>query len=179
MKLFCFIFVALFFSCIPQTRSKKVLSIRNCSIPLYIEMPKNKVVFENISSMVYDALWSHFLRVGFLLVGKKNNCYSLKVTVKKVENDYKFLSPDLLSYATKVRIELFCQLLDYKDKTVAEKTFTFGTLVSKAKRHVENATFSDFEYRRLIERDAYKIDQYFRPLLVKKPRTTTPGVNIV
>ena len=140
---------------------------------LSIEMPENKLVFENISALVYDSVWSHFDRVGYHLVDTRDARYSLQITVKDVSSVYKFLSPDLLTYAERIKIELFCRVVDEESQTeenkvVAKKLFLFSALFSKAKDHVENSVFSDFEYRRLFEQQAYKIDHYFRPFLRKR-----------
>jgi hypothetical protein len=128
---------------------------------LNIEVPENKIVFENLSPLVYDVLWKHFSRVGFRLCDKKDAWYSLKVTIKNVATDYKFLSPDLLTYAIKMKVDLLCEWRG-KDKKVIRKMFSFRTLVPKAKDYVENSLFIHVEYRRLLEREVYKIDHYFR-----------------
>ena len=153
-------------SCALRHCTNQVVALSDRKIPLCIEMPENKLVFENLSPIVYDALWNHFDRVGFTLVDGTCDCYVLKVTIKNVDSPYKFLSPDLLSYAVKMKIELLCQLFDKKQTMCAQKLFSFTTLVSKAKDHVVNSSFIDFEYRRLLEREIYKIDHYYRPFLL-------------
>lgn len=166
-NLFIIVVSMLFFSsCCRENLS--VVSLSSKVIPLHIEMPENKIVFENLSSLVYDVLWQHFSSVGFRLCGKKEASYSLKVTIKNIDTGYKFLSPDLLTYATNMKIDLFCELHDLredivnKEKKVTKKTFTFRPLVHKAKDYVENSLFTYVEYRRLFEREVYKIDHYFR-----------------
>jgi len=163
-----FSIVLLFFqSCALRHCTNQVVSLSNRKIPLFIEMPENKLVFENLSPIVYDSLWNHFDRVGFTLVDSPRDCYVLKVAIKDVDSPYKFLSPDLLSYAVKMKIELLCQLFN-KDQTMCvQKVFSFTTLISKAEDHVVNSSFIDFEYRRLLEREIHKIDHYFRPFLLK------------
>lgn len=165
-------------SCIPTKNSHKKFSMLQEQIHLCVEIPKNNIVFENISPMLYEVLWKHFSRVGFLLVDKKDvarngvkhdtGCYSLGVEIKNVDTNYKFLSPDLLSYASKVKIELLCKLYNRNNELCAQKLFIFRTLISNAKDFVENSTFTDYEYRRLFERNVHKIDQYFRPLMLKR-----------
>lgn len=130
-------------------------------------MPKNKLVFENVAPLVYDALWNHFHRVGFTMVDSKKEGYTLRVVIQDVDSSYKFLSPDLLTYAVKMKIELLCQLFDYNHVVKAKKLFTFATLISKPKRYVDNSAFTDFEYRCLLERQVHKIDHFFRPFFMK------------
>jgi len=162
-RLFFFILIFSFF--FPSCSHKKVFR-KSCALKrnasVCIEMPENKLVFENVSSIVYDALWNHFDRVGYKLGEKNNSDYFLKTVVKDVGSSYKFLSPDLLTYAVKMRIKLYCELVDKNDKILAKKESCFRTLVSKAKDYVENSKFFDFEYRRLLERQVYKIDKYFK-----------------
>ncbi len=140
-------------------------SARNIS--LAIDVPDNKLVFENLSSIVYSSVWSHFRRVGYKLVDKKNCSYYLKILVKKLDSPYKFLSPDLLTYSIKMKVDLLCQLFDNKNILIAKKVFSLSTLIPKSKSYVENSKFSDFEYKRLFNKYAYKIDNYFRPYFLK------------
>lgn len=146
-------------------------------VSLFIEVPQNRLVFDNLSSVVYDALWNHFDRVGYDLVKSSTNTSvantsvantsALRVTIKKVDSPDKFLSPDLLVYAVKTRVELLCELFDAGDKLVAKKLFVMSCLISKAKDHVVNSNFYDYKYKKLFERYAPKIDHYFRPFLLK------------
>ena len=171
-----FLVACTFSSCVYQTARQKSFSSRDIS--LFLEMPENKVVFENMSSLVYDCLWRHFDRVGYRLVDQSTASHSLHVTIKDVDSSYKFLSPDLLTYAVKMKIVLLCRLYDASEghrpasgrkpalkKIIARKEFTLSTLIPKAKEYVANSKFSEFEYRRLLEQQAYRIDQYFRPFL--------------
>ena len=167
MRYFIFIcFVIIFPSCVYKKCSKEKFAVPS-SVSLCLEMPQNKLVFENLSAMLYDSLWDHFDRVGYSLQGRKNSCYSLKVTIKNVDTSYKYLSPDLLTYAEKIRIELLCQLFDESNILRRQKTFLCSSLMPVAKDYVENSKFSDFEYRKLFERYAPKIDYYFRPFLLR------------
>jgi hypothetical protein len=142
-------------------------------VSLSLEMPKNKLVFENLSAMVYDALWKHFKRVGYRLETDKNSSYSLRITIQNVDSAHKFLSPDLLTYAVKRRVDLLCQLFDENNKLQAQKVFLCSILIPRAKDYVENSNFYDFEYKKLFERYAPKIDYYFRPFLLKKFKGVT------
>lgn len=170
MFLVFFISAIFFPSCLYKKFSKEMLAVPS-NISLFLEMPQNKLVFENLSAMLYDSLWNHFDRVGYSLKATKKNCYSLKVTIKDVDSSYKFLSPDLLTYAVKAKVELLCQLFDQQGRLKAEKVFHCSSLVSRAKDYVQNSSFYDFEYKKLFERYASKIDYYFRPILLKDRET--------
>ena len=125
-------------------------------------MPQNKLVFKNLSVLVYDALWDHFQGAGFRMTDGKQDSYLLRLTIKDENASYKFLSPDLLMYAVNMKLELHCQLFDRDRKLCAQKTFRFHTFLHKPKRYVEHSAFVDFEYRRLLRNGVHKIDQYFR-----------------
>ena len=163
MRIYFFLILAIFFSsCVPQRCRAHQSSVAHKNIKLYIEMPENKLVFENYSSLVYSALWDHFGRVGFCLVDSPMGAFRLKATIKNVESVHKFFSPDLLSYAVKMRIDLFCQLYGSDGHLIDKKLFSFATLVPKAQDHVLNSSFEDDSYRLLMEREVHKIDLYFR-----------------
>ena len=133
--------------------------------PIFIEMPQNKLVFENLSSLAYESLSSNFFRLGFRLFDDKKNCFYLRTMVENLDTDYKFLSPDLLTYTEKIRIDLNCQLFDYNDKLLSEKKFSFSTFISKSKDYSDNSSFLDFEYRKLLDRESYRIAKYFKKFL--------------
>lgn len=157
----------LFFPSCFQKKYSKTVFAEPSQVSLCLEMPQNKLVFENLSAMVYDALWNHFSRVGYRLVSEKEDCYTLKVMISDVDSSHnRFLSPDLLTYAVKVRVELLCQLFDKDNKLKAQKVFFCCSLVPRAKDYVENSNFEDFEYKKLFNRYAPKVDYYFRKFLL-------------
>lgn len=170
---FVFILYILFLSsCIHRKYSCEIQSVSLSSVSLskvslFIEMVQNKMVFENLSPIIYDVLWNHFNRVGFLLATHKKESFSLRIIIKSIEPSYKFFSPDVLTYSMKMKIELFCQLFDLNEKLVAQKQFAFATLISKSKEYILNSKFFDFECQKLLERNVHKIDQYFRPFFVE------------
>lgn len=161
-----FIFSLFFSSCSKRFIGESTRAPSDSSI--YIEMPDNKLVFENISSIIYEAISRHYNRVGYKISSTRKDSYVLKTLIKKIDSSHKFLSPDLLTYSTKMRVDLFCELLDEKNVSVAKKVFSFTTLLSKAKDYVANSKFTEFEYKRLFENNIYKIDHYFRKYFLEK-----------
>jgi len=151
----------LFFSCVHKKCSQESVTCAQ-RIPLSLEMPQNKLVFKNLSALVYDSLWDHFQGVGFRMTDGKQDSYLLRVTIKNEDASFKFLSPDLLMYAVNMKLELHCRLFDRDRKLCAQKTFRFHTFLHKPKRYVEHSAFVDFEYRRMLRSGVHKIDQYFR-----------------
>ena len=169
LYIFCQIFflagLLIFPSCVRERRySCSVVNLQNRKI--FIEMPKNAMVFENIAPLVYEALWNHFDRVGFDVVDKPHNSFILSVSIENIEPAYKFISTDLLTYAFRVGMKVSCKLYDKNKNVLAQKLFYFSTIVSKPKRSVLLSSFLDFEYKRLLERNVSQIDYYFRPFIV-------------
>lgn len=142
------------------------VAIRNAHIPVFLEMPRNPLVFDNISPLLSEALHHHFLRIGYCLVNTSRDGYTLRVRAKALEPVTKLVSPDVVLMHTKIRCEFECILLDYAQQVVAQKTFSFFTLISKSKNPILNSDFIDFEYRRLFQRAAPQIEHFFRPYLI-------------
>ena len=151
---------------------KKQDSYVSSTIPkhskIFIKMPRNTQVFENVAPIVYNALWDQFDRVGFEVVDTSQNCFSLQVDIKKIEPTYKFFSPDLLTYSFKLEMELQCTLFDSAKKMHAQKTFCFSTIIPNPKGSVLISAFLDFEYKRLLRIHVSKIYYHFRSLLQEK-----------
>jgi len=168
LGVYFFIFTALLLSsCSRQKYSHS--SITSVDAPsLFIHMPENKLVFRNLSPMVFQTIWNHFDRVGFTMVTKNKDCFSLNVTIQELTSTHKFLSADVLTYGVRMKITLLCQLFDFHGTLAAQKTFSFSTFISKSKDHVLNDVFLEHEYEKLLQRRVPQIDHYFRPYLIKK-----------
>lgn len=154
--------ILLLFLCImPACSVKQELATVPDHIALYIEMPENKLVFENVSALLYRSLWDHFDRAGYTL-HKEQDAFRLNTCIEKIDASHKYLSPDLLTYAVRVRVDILCKLYDKKGILIKQKVFNFATLVSRSKDYVENSQITDFEYVRLFDRYVHKIDTYFK-----------------
>jgi hypothetical protein len=135
-------------------------------IPIFIEMPNNPLAFDNISPLVYQALHHHFLRIGYTMVNKASDGYILKTKIKCIDPVNKLVSPDIVLMHTTIKIELECTLVNFKQKTVIQKIFLFSTLISKPRNPIMNSDFTDFEYKKILERSVPKIERFFRPFLL-------------
>ncbi len=163
LKKFLAICVITFFAaCLPRRQIS-----RDSHVPLFIQMPLSKFVFRDVSSIIYNALTDHCARVGYHLVTKPQDGYTLHIEVKDLSSLRKFVSPDILLFHTTVQLELVCSLYDFTHKLVQQKTFRFSTLISKARNPILNSSFSTFEYKQLINQAAPKIERYFRRFLKK------------
>ena len=167
LNILCIIILFSLSSCAYRNVDRSIDSqVRSSEI--YIEMPQSAQVFENIAPILYDALLTHFGRVGFKVVDSSRNRPVLRTWIKMVEPEYKFFSPDLLTYSVKMGIHLECSLIkeDGAAYPVNPKTFRFFTLVSKPKKTIFLSAFLDFEWRRLFERSVPQIDYFFRSHII-------------
>lgn len=143
------------------------LGIRKSHIPIFIEMPSNPLVFDDIAPLVYQSLHNHMLRVGYDLVDHPSKGYVLATKIKSLEPVNKLVSPDIVLFNYTVRIELDCSLLDFNGVVLTQKSFFLSSLISKPKNPTLNSDFLDFEYKRLFERSLPRVERFFRKYLLK------------
>lgn len=164
--LFAVFLIFLFSSCVYKNRSLIQENDKRSSytnFPLFIQMPENILVFENISHLVYKSLYEYFRCVGYNLVDSDKNSYILKTEITKLNPVDKFISPDLLTYGSIFEMEILCKAFDKEKKFIVQKNFTFSTLVFKSKNSKLNSSFFDFEFSKMMQkRVAPRIEQYFR-----------------
>ncbi len=161
------VLLCLFFAgCIKQ-HDISDFAIKNEKIPIFIEMPNNPLVFDNISPLVYQALHRLYLRVGYVVVDKPNDGYILRVTIKSLEPTNKLVSQDIVLMHYTVKIELECSLLNFNQEAVSKQAFSFSSLISRSKNPILNSDFLDYEYKRLLERSVPRIERFFRPYLLQ------------
>lgn len=166
--IFPFLFILLFFfSCAHEKsiRNKSLAVLKHTSVS--IEMPKNILVFENISPIIYDAFCYHFINVGYNLNEQINPGFILKTEIKKLDEFGKLISPDVLSYGFNIRLELLCSLFDGNNKLLKEKTFKVSTAVFKPANPILSSNFYTKGYEKLARRAVVKVEQYFRPYFLK------------
>ena len=88
--------------------------------------------------------------------------------IKNLEPVYKFISPDILMYNRRIKLELICEAFDMQKNLLAQKTFCFYSLTSRPKDPIKNSDFLEFEYSKLMHKVAPKIEQYFRQYWLKQ-----------
>lgn len=142
-------------------------SVKKADIPIFIEIPKSDLVFENVSPLVYDVFSDHFERVGYHLMTRSSDGYTLCISIKNLDPIYKYVSPDVVLFHATIKLELYCQLFNFAHEMITQKSFTFSTLISKPQNPILNSDFLDFSYTRLLKTAAPKVEQYFRPFLLK------------
>ena len=164
---FLSLFLLLLPACVHNSQSFSHCQIIKSDIPLFIEMPTSSTVFDNISPCVYQAFYQHFQRLGYRLVNHRQDGYILTIKIKNLESLNKLISPDVLLFDATIRIELVCQLFNFDNKLITEKTFSCSNLISKPRSPILNSGFLDFTYNRLFARAVPKIEQYIRPFLLE------------
>ncbi len=169
-----FLFIVLAFlalcvsSCIHRASIITHTNIKKSKIPLYIQLPENKYVFDNITPLAYETISHRFRRIGYYLVNSQSDGYLLKITIKSLDPQTKFVSPDVLLFNVRMRLVLLCELFDFNNKLVSSKTFEGSTLISKPIDPILKSDFFYFEYKKILERMAPIIEHHFRPILTKK-----------
>ncbi len=136
---------------------------KNIRDPIFIQMPENVLVFENVSNVVYTCLWNRFKQLGYRLANKDQQTFLLKVKIKNLESLHKFISSDVIMYTKQIRLELFCQAFDKHKKLLVQKSFFFPMLFYNPKRTIMNSGYFEYKFKELMEkRAAPKIEHYFR-----------------
>ncbi len=153
-------------SCLYKRPLVSDFAVRNAKIPIFIQMPRNTTVFDNISPLLYQAMHHHYMHVGYILVGQPSDGYTMRIYVKRLDPINKLISPDIILFHYTVRLELECMLLNFKQELVTQKKFLFSTLISEPRNPILNSDFMDYYYKRLLERAAPKIEHYFRSFLL-------------
>ena len=153
-------------SCKPKQHYAASYATNKNAVPLFIKMPANTLVFENISHLLHTTLVYHFKRVGYPLAQQAHDGYTLALSIKALTPTQKYVSPDVLLFHARLKLELTCELYNFNNLLIKQKTFCFSTLISKPINPILNSSFLDFEYKKLFERAAPKIEQYIRPLLI-------------
>ena len=161
-------------SCLYQHLS--ISSFSGKEIPIFIAMPRNPLIFENISPVIYDAVYNQYRQVGYELVDTQSDGYTVAITIKNMTTPIKFVSPDIVLLHYRIKLELDVQLLNFNQEVVAQKLFVFTRIISEPRDPALNTAFTDYEYRRLLEHAAPKIERYFRPFLIKAFDVKKPDV---
>jgi hypothetical protein len=166
-RFFLALAIIFFTSCSYQKSSYHNVA-KNIQIPIFISLPKNLIVFENVSPIVYKGIWGYFHNLGYNLVNNDKNAYALTIKIKSLEPTTKYISSDVILYSMEVKMELECTAFDKNKKQIAQKKFNFFTLISKPQNTILNPGVFEYEYARLVQRAAPKIEQYFRKYWIKK-----------
>lgn len=165
-KTFLYLIIVLILpSCGYQKFSKNQV-MKKIYDPIFISMPKNPLVFDNISSIFYKTLFLAYKKLGYNLSDSILGSFVLKTKIKSLDPVEKFVSPDLLLYNERIGLIVHCKILDVNKKLIAEKSFEYSRLISYPKDPIQNSKFLDFEYKKLMDRIAIRIERYFRAYLI-------------
>ena len=157
-------------SCVYQSTHISTMVQAEDYVPIFFCMPQSSFVFENIAPLVYEEMLGHFQRVGYDVASKLKDGYVLRTSIKKLEPYQKYVSPDILPFYVEIKLEIFCQLYDYSDKLVSEKSFYFSTLISKPRKPILTSSFLRYEHEKLLRRDIHQVEHFFRPFLQKNQK---------
>ncbi|MBD3231076.1 hypothetical protein GF322_00245 [Candidatus Dependentiae bacterium] len=158
-----FLCLLFFFSCsyqkIENTYNK------NNKVKMFIAMPENTLVFDNVSPILYKKLCSYFSGVGYKLTNGIKDSFFLYTKIINVDKSQKFVSPDILLYDLRIKLELQCKLFDKNKNKIAEKTFYSYSLISKPSNPIFSSKFFELTYEDISKKIVPKVEQYFRKFL--------------
>lgn len=135
---------------------------KNIKQSIFIQIPENPLVFDNLSSIFYKSLFMTYKKLGYNLSDNTYNSFVLKTKIKSLEPVEKFISQDLLLYNIKLSIKVNCKLFDANRKLIIQKEMECFRLVSYPKDPIQNSKFLDYEYKKLMDRLSLKIERFFR-----------------
>lgn len=135
---------------------------------LFIEIPRNTLVFDNLSPILYECLWNHFKRAGYKLQTNSSDAYRLSTKIKDLQEADRLVSPDILTYGFRAILKLECTLTDNNGKTIESKDFTFKLWTFKSENPALHQFYLNTQYQEMLDRAAIKIDHYFRKFFIKK-----------
>ena len=154
-------------ACIPKKNVVSDASVRKAQIPIFIEMPRNVLAFDNITPILYQSLHQHFLRVGYVVTDKQSDGYTLRSNITKFESINKLVSPEVVLAHYTLSLDLEVTLLNFNQKPVIQKVFHLSSLISRPRNPILKSDFVEYEYTRLCNRSAPRIEHFFRPHVLK------------
>jgi len=143
---------------------------------LFIAMPQNVLVHENISPLFYTALRNHFHRLHYRLVPEPEEAFVLETKVLELSSSQKFISPDVVLYGYRLRIVVECSLVDPSGKIIARRPFTLSSLMSTSKNPILDDHFVDFELCGLLKRVAAKVGLWVEKAVHQKDQAGSENI---
>lgn len=140
-------------------------------------MPKNPLVFENLSPILYKSLFMAYKRVGYNLSNKSENSFVIRTKIKKINPVEKFISQDLLLYNERIGVIVDVGLYNYQEKLIVQKNLNASKLISYPKDPIQSSKFLDYEYKKLMDRISIKIERYLRKYFLEYENKNLKNMN--
>ena len=134
----------------------------NASLPLYIAMPENNLVFENLSPLAYQAFWDHFQQRGYQMRTSPHNAYELRTKITNRNDEAKLLSLDILTYGYRIRLDLEVELRAASGELLGDEVLISFEWVLPPADPVLNRRYLYEHYKRLFIRIAPRIEHLIR-----------------
>ena len=161
------ILAAIFFivGCVKRQISYKSIDQK---IPLFITIPKNRLVHHHITTKFYNILWNQLASNYNLRKVLKGN-YMLNTKIISLNYPHKFVSPDVVLHGYRMSINILCELFDKDHRTIkAKKEMCCYNTVHSSNQPLFHQEFFMHSLKTLFERMAVKIDHWLRRILKKK-----------
>lgn len=138
---------------------------------LFIALPDNPVVFENISPLLYAALYDYFSRAGYTMVHRPERAYALSVVIRNFDSIGKLISPDVQPYGFAATLTFVVILHDPAGEVCMNMTCVVRKWVYKPRNPLFLRDYLAFQYRTLCDLAPIKIDAGMRAVLVSTKDT--------
>ena len=159
---FLSIALLLFSSCAAR-RLQFGRNLKSVNIPLFIEMPQNVVVFDDLSGFLYEALWSRCKSVGYpLKLYNQQGSFRLVTKIVDMDRESQLLSFDVVVHGFRVRLTVYCELYTSDGTLIDSTTFRFYDWFSRSKSPLLYGYYYREQYRALFSRWVGQIDYFIR-----------------
>ena len=155
-SILCFLFALLL---LPLTSCCKQ-ELPPPDVDIFLAIPGNKSVFENIRSELYQTTHQHLLHAGFSLVDNPSDGYTLQLHLKRLDPLDKLISPDIVLVNYTAQLDFTLQIQTPGKQVIHSHDFSCATLISRPRNPILNSDFTYEAYRVLASRAARMVQHY-------------------
>lgn len=136
--------------------------------PLFVAMPSNHRIFDNLAPLLYEAVYKRFTSSGWTLVQNAGDGYQLKINITEWKPQHRFISKDVVLLHEQRNFGLIYRLYNFTHDIVFEQKQSYTVLLSRPQNPLMNTQFMHFELEQLFGRIARDIERSIRQFLAKR-----------
>lgn len=129
-------------------------------VDIFLAIPSNKSVFDNIRTLLYEATHQHLLHAGFSLVDSAEHGYTIQIQLKRLDPLDKLISPDIVLLNYTAQLDFTLQIQTSAKRVIHTHDFSCSALISRPRNPILNSDFTYEAYRVLAARAARMVQQY-------------------
>lgn len=130
--------------------------------PFFVAMPINDGVPEPIGPAFYHKLIEYLEHRNYKIVTKPNQGYILKTTIHSLTPIQHFISQDVVLLHKLVELKATCSIYNFAHTLIAEKTFCFETIISKAQSPLQQDSYTMYTLHGMLEHQLQSVEQFCR-----------------